>query len=90
MYANDIELFASMESKEEIESNLNHDMQNLLSHFRENELIINLEPGKTEIMLFGTAKRLNTIVEKIEVSYSQQKFSFMKSTSILETWLTIT
>lgn len=62
MYPNDVELFASMESKE-----------------------VNLEPGKTEIMLFGTAKRLNTIVEKIEVSYSQQKFSFMKSTSILET-----
>ena len=31
----------------------------LASWFRDNELIINLKKGKTEVMLFGTAKRLS-------------------------------
>ena len=43
MYADDTVLYVSHESKEKIENDLNQDMQNLLSYFRKNELVINLK-----------------------------------------------
>jgi len=42
-----------------IQHNLNEDINSLASWFRENELIIHLKKGKTEVMLFGRAKRLS-------------------------------
>ena len=52
-------------------------MQNLLSYFRENELVINLKKGKTETMLFGTTKCLTTAGE-IDVLYNNQRINFTK------------
>ena len=34
---------------------------NLHSWFKENELLLNLKPGKTEVLLFGTSKRLSML-----------------------------
>ena len=70
MYVDDTVIFVSSESKEDIESNLNHDWQNLLLHFRENEFIINLKSGKPKKTFFGNANRLTTVAEKIEVLYN--------------------
>ena len=42
-----------------IQSNLSEDLDNLSNWFRDNELIFNLKKGKSEVMLFGTGKRLN-------------------------------
>ena len=69
MYADDTVLYVSHESKEKTENDLNQDMQNLLSYFRKNELVINLKRGKTEIMFFGTTKRLKSAGE-IDTSYN--------------------
>ena len=44
---------------ESIEVKLTHDMNLIVEYFEENELIINLEKGKTEVMLFGPAQRLS-------------------------------
>jgi len=39
-------------------SHLNQDMKNVLSYFQKKGLIINMKKGKTDIMLFGTSKRV--------------------------------
>ena len=41
-----------------IENTLNQNMDYIYEYFSENELILNTKKGKTEVMLFGTAKRL--------------------------------
>ena len=53
-------------------------MQNLLSYFRKNELVISLKKGKTETMLFGTTKRLKTAGE-IDVLYNNQRINFTET-----------
>ena len=78
MYANNTVLCVSHESKQKIENDLNQDMQNLLSHFCKNELVINLKKGKTETMLFRTTKRLKTASE-IDVVYNNQKINFKET-----------
>ena len=60
------------------ENDLNQNMQNLLSYFRKNELVINLKKGKTETMLFGTTKRLKTAGE-IDVLYNNQRINFTET-----------
>ena len=60
-YADDTVIFISSKDLDAIQHNhlLSEDISSLASWFRDNELIINLRKGKTEVMLFGTAKRLN-------------------------------
>ena len=58
-YADDTVIFTSASDFDAIQSSLSEDINRLSSWFRENELIINLKKGKTEVMLFGTAKRLS-------------------------------
>ena len=53
-------------------------MQNLLSYFRKNKLVINLQKGKTKTMLFGTTKRLETAGE-IHVLYNNQRMNFTET-----------
>ena len=63
-YADDTVVYFSDRNAEEIESILNREIKNIQNYCYENELILNLKRGKTETMLFGTAKRLakkNTI-----------------------------
>ena len=63
-YANDTVIFVSGSSLDEVEGKLNNDLQNLKAWFDENELLVNLKKGKTESMIFGTAKRLGKAEEK--------------------------
>ena len=58
-YANDTVIFTSSSDIDMIQSNLSQDLDNLSNCFRDNELIFNLKKGKSEVMLFGTGKRLN-------------------------------
>ena len=58
-YADDSVIFTSSKDLDAIQHNLSEDINSLASWFRDNELIINLKKGKTEVMLFGTAKRLS-------------------------------
>ena len=83
MYADDTLLYVSHESKEKIENDLNQDMQNLLSYFRKNELVINFKKGKTYTILFGTTKRLKTAGE-IDVLYNNQRINFTETYKYLE------
>ena len=78
MYSDDTVLYVSHKSKEKIGNDLNQDMKNLLFYFRKNELVTNLNMGKTETMLFGTTKRLKTAVE-INVLYNNQRIKFTET-----------
>ena len=53
--------FLSAKDLESIQRHLSEDCHNLSSSFRDNELVLNLKKGKTECMIFGTAKRLNAL-----------------------------
>ena len=52
-------IFASASDIDAILGNLSQDLDNLSTSFRENELIFYLKKGKTEVMQFGTSKRLS-------------------------------
>ena len=71
-----------MYADDTIENDLNQNMQNLLSYFPKNELVINLKKGKTETMLFGATKRLKT-VDEIDVLCNNQRI-LLKPINILK------
>ena len=63
-YDDDTFIFTPSRNFDDIERNLKNDINNLSTWFRKNELIVNLKKGKTESMIFGTAKRLNRLQGK--------------------------
>ena len=60
-YADDIVIFTAAKDLQSIQKHLSEDCHNLSSWFRDNELVLNLKKGKTECMIFVTAKRLNAL-----------------------------
>ena len=62
MYADDAIIYTSHSSFQVIETILTTDIKGISERMNENRLIINLKKGKTESMLFGTAKRLTATV----------------------------
>ena len=49
------------------------DLERIKGYFDENELVINMNVGKTEVMLFGTAKRIAMQPRPLNVQYNQQQ-----------------
>ena len=66
-YADDTVIYFSSSNIEEIESTLHDEINDLKKYFVNNELILNLKKGKTETMLFGTAKRIGNKLLKINL-----------------------
>ena len=58
-YADNTLIFTSSSDFNVIENHINGDVRSLAAWFRNNELVMNLEKGKSEAMPFGTSKRLN-------------------------------
>ena len=58
LYADDMVMYYSNKNAETINNVLNNEFQKVLNWLRENDLIINLKPGKTETMLFGSQQKL--------------------------------
>ena len=63
-YADDTVIFTSNGELSTIENHMNEDVNNLANWFCKKELLRNPKKGKTEAMLFGTAKRLNLLKER--------------------------
>ena len=59
MYADDTVVYFSNDKIEKIESVLNSEFENILRYINDSGLVLNLKKGKTESMLFGTAKKLS-------------------------------
>lgn len=79
MYADDTVLYYHHHNIEEIEKALSEDLSTISTWLEENELIINLKKGKTEIMVFGTKTRLNKQEREIVVQYQSQPINVTKS-----------
>ena len=75
-YADDTVVYFSEKNVEIIQEKLNEDLENISRYFSKNELIINLKKGKTESMLFGTAKRLSN--QELELLYKGMKINFVR------------
>lgn len=63
-FADDTVVYVSSNDVINIDGKLNHDMISIASYLECNDLVINLKKGKTESMLFGTAKRISTIPDE--------------------------
>ena len=70
MYADDTVIYYAHSNINFIENVLNEEMNYLSRYFYQNELILNLKKGKTEAMVFGTAKRLSTTSKFLSIKYN--------------------
>ena len=59
LYADDTVVYYSGKTSEEIIKILNDGIQELGKWFKKNDLVINMKRGKTEFVLYGTAKRIS-------------------------------
>jgi hypothetical protein len=76
MYADDTVVYINGKEKEEIEKLLEEDLEGIAKYFDDNELIINMKKGKTEAMILGTAKRLQTTTNKeLDIYFKGQKIN---------------
>ena len=71
-YADDTVIFCENGRLPIIEHQLDEDLKNLSRWFEENKLLINLKPGKTELLLFGTSKCIAKIIKNSEVKFNNQ------------------
>ena len=62
-YADDTVVYVAHQNLETINETLNNELCKLQAYFRNNELVLNLKKGKTETVLFGTAKRLSKQIQ---------------------------
>ena len=72
-------IFCESKKLEEIEICLNADLKTLHPWFKENELLLNLKPGKTEVLSFGTSKRLSMLQREIEIKIMNQPINVTNS-----------
>ena len=83
MYADDTVLYYSHKYMKEIEKVLSQDLCTVSKWLQENELVLNLKNRKTEVMLFGTKKRLNQQEREIEINYQSQPINTTNSYTYL-------
>ena len=70
MYADDTVIYCSGNDTEIIEETLTRELKRIATYFNNNELIINMNIGKTEVMLLGTAKRIAAQPRPLDVKYN--------------------
>ena len=78
-YADDTVVYCPGKDVESIEAMLSQDMDFIANYFDGNEIIINLIKGKTEVMLFSTAKRLSLQSRDIDVKYKGESLKITTS-----------
>ena len=78
-YADDTVIFCENGRLHTIEQQLDEDLKNLSRCFENNELLINLKPGKTELLLFDTSQHLVRINKSFEVKFNNQYINETKS-----------
>ena len=78
-YVDDIVIFYANKDPTVIENQLNKVMENIKNYCFTNEIIINNKKGKTEVMLFGTSKRLKSSGKKLEITFSGKQINFVSN-----------
>jgi hypothetical protein len=71
MYSYDTVIFFSHKNISTVKENLEFDFNSLGNWLYQNELIVNYKMGKTEVMFFGTQKRLHKIADTpVTINYN--------------------
>ena len=84
MYADDIVLYYAHKDVKTIEQKLTEDMSHLSEWFEKNELIVKLQRGKTECMLFCTGRNLSKIKEhELNIMYNNTLVNYTTSYTYL-------
>ena len=79
-YADDTAVFYSNKDAEVIQTVLNNEFSSMKNWLRNNELIINTKRGKTEVILFGTSKRLCKLNNpRLKIVNSFETINYTKS-----------
>ena len=78
LYADDTVLYFAGKDIGIIERTLTRELKEVARYLDENELVINLKEGKTEVMLFGTAKRLSLKNSESNIKYRGTKINVVK------------
>ena len=71
-FADDMVVYVHGKTKDIFESQLNEDLRNMLTCFKTNQLIINLNKGKTETMIFCMSSRLSKCGKKLTLYYDDR------------------
>ena len=71
-FADDTVLYFSYTDFHIIENSLNDDMEHVFEFLTESELILNAKKGKTQVMLFGTSKRLSKLTLNLNICYGAE------------------
>ena len=78
MYADDTVIYCASDDVNVVENVLDSEMKAVGSYCSDNELFLNLKKGKTESMLFGTARRLSKNGRKLKIYYNETIISCVK------------
>jgi hypothetical protein len=77
-YANDTVIYYANTNVDKIENQLNSEMKIVGKYCRKYELLLNLKKGKTEVMLFGTSKRLCLHGKDLRILYNDEPIRFVE------------
>ena len=83
-HADTPEIFCENGRLPTIEHQLEEDFKNLSRWFEEKELLINLKPGKTELLLFGTSQLIVKTNKNFKVKFNNQYVNETKSYKYLD------
>ena len=75
MYADDTVIYFAHENVCKIEDALNDDLVKISEYFHKTELVVNLKQGKTEVMLFGSAKRYKMHGRDLKIFYQGKEIN---------------
>lgn len=78
-YADDTVILFSHSDLHTIIKALNEDLENISNYCYKNELLLNLKKGKTESMIFGTAKRIAKTGDQFQVHYRSEPINHVSS-----------
>ena len=71
-FADNTVVYVRGKTKDIVKSQLNEDLKNMSTYFKTNQLVINLNKGKTETMIFGTSYRRSKCVKKLNLYYDNR------------------
>ena len=71
-FADDTVVYVYGKTKDIVESQLNEDLKNMSTYFKTNQLIINQNRSKTEMMIFGMSCRLSKCGKKLKLYYGDR------------------
>ena len=78
-YADDTVLYVAGKDTMSIEKDLQCDLRSISSWLQNNELVINLKPGKTEAMLFGTSQKMCKNNHELDLKYDNTVLNTTKT-----------